>query len=408
MPYLEIAFWACASCALYTYFLYPLFIALLACLCGRRTRPSGRRPRSVSFVLAAHNEAALVARRLEELTALIAAAGVEGEIIVVSDGSTDATAEEARRHGDRTVQVLGLAERHGKAVALTRGCALARNDVLVFADLRQRWAADALRALLDNFADPTVGAVSGDLVIECNEGVLAGVGLYWRFEKWLRRGESRVASMVGVTGAISAVRRKLFRPVPPGTILDDVYWPLCVAMQGYRVVHDVRAKAFDRLPSRARDEFKRKVRTLAGNFQLATLLPAAMLPWRNPIWLQFLSHKILRVVVPWLLVPLFVLSAVLPGPLYELLFWAQALFYVVGLIGLVPGTAAHFRPAAAAGSFLVLNAASWFAFWVWVSGRAEQSWKKVAYEVPQPAYACETLPVASRLSDRPSGLVPRL
>ncbi len=120
MPYLEIAFWACASCALYTYFLYPLFIALLACLCGRRTRPSGRRPRSVSFVLAAHNEAALVARRLEELTTLIAAAGVEGEIIVVSDGSTDATAEEARRHAYGTVQVLSLAGRHGKAVALTR------------------------------------------------------------------------------------------------------------------------------------------------------------------------------------------------------------------------------------------------------------------------------------------------
>src|SRR5205807_869445 len=109
---------------------------------------------------------------------------------------------------------------------------------------------------------------SGDLDITSAGGTMAGVSLYWRFEKWLRRQESAIGSQVGVTGAISVCRRELFQPVPEGTILDDVYWPVGVALAGYRVIHDNRAIAHDRLPDRTRDEFRRKIRTLAGNFQL--------------------------------------------------------------------------------------------------------------------------------------------
>jgi cellulose synthase/poly-beta-1,6-N-acetylglucosamine synthase-like glycosyltransferase len=345
----------------------------------------------VSFVLAAHNEASQVPRRLDELTELIETTGIEGEIIVVSDGSTDATADIARSRLKVPVHVLELRARHGKAIALSEGCAFAQNEILVFADMRQTWAPNALAALLENFGDPTIGAVSGDLIITSGAGVLAGVGLYWRFEKWLRRRESLVFSMVGVTGAISAVRRELFRPIPAGMILDDVYWPLRVAMQGYRVVHDVRAQAFDRMPPRTKDEFGRKVRTLTGNFQLIASLPATLLPWRNPIWVQFVSHKLLRLLVPWSLLGMLGLSVVLPGPWYEAVFWMQVTFYLLGLIGFAPGAAVRVKPAAAAASFLVLNAASWFAFWVWVSGRAENSWQKVTYEVPNKSYSAESV-----------------
>src|ERR1019366_2199678 len=111
-----------------------------------------------------------------------------------------------------------------------------------------------------------------------------------------------LVSQVGVTGAISAVRRPLFRPIPPGTLLDDVYWPMLVVLQGQRVVHDERAKAFDQLPANPHDEFCRKVRTLAGNFQLLTLLPwSAFWPWRNRVWWQWTSHKLLRLASPWAL-----------------------------------------------------------------------------------------------------------
>ncbi len=114
------------------------------------------------------------------------------------------------------------------------------------------------------------------------------------------------------------MRRELFRPIPNGTILDDVYWPLAVAMGGHRVIHDERARAFDRLPVRVRDEFRRKVRTLCGNFQLLARLPSALLPWRNPNWWQFVSHRIMRLLVPWALIGLAVSVVVLEGPVYRL------------------------------------------------------------------------------------------
>ena len=149
------------------------------------------------------------------------------------------------------MRIIELSENEGKAQALSRGCAAAQGEILVFADARQRWAADALQRLLENFDRPGVGAVSGDLVIEAPPGVLAGVGLYWRYEKWLRRNEGRVHSTVGVSGSICAVRRQLFQADSPRVLLDDLYWPLEVVMQGRRVVYDGRALAYDRLPGPA-------------------------------------------------------------------------------------------------------------------------------------------------------------
>ncbi len=242
----------------------------------------------------------------------------------------------------------------------------------------QRWAPDAIEKLLDNFADPSVGAVSGDLVLETAAGVMGGLGLYWRYEKWLRRLESDVALAVGATGAISAVRRELFRPIPRGTVLDDVYWPLRVAMQGARVVHDSRAVAYDRLPQKPRDEFRRKMRTLCGNFQLLARLPEALLPWRNPLWLQFISHKVLRLLVPWCLLAMLLASAVLQRPIYRVAMLTQAGFYTAGLLGIWWGGRSRILSAAA--SFIVLNAAAWLAFWVWIMGRAGATWKKVSYQ----------------------------
>ena len=378
MNYLEIFFWLCAACVLYTYLLYPLLLVVQPRF--RRLTPANARPGpcSVSIVLAAHNEAERVERRLEELITLLADSALDGEIIVVSDGSTDDTALLARQYEEYGVRVLEYAKRGGKAFALTQGCQRACHDILVFADMRQMWAKGSLQQLVNNFADPTVGGVSGNLVLESAPGVMAGVALYWRFEKWLRIKESHVYSMVGASGSISAVRRALFRPIPAGTLLDDVYWPLQVCLQGFRVVFEAEAIAFDRLPDKPRDEFRRKVRTLAGNYQLAVLIPQALLPWRNPVWLAFVSHKLLRLVVPWALFGVLLISAVLPTWFYQAAFSGQVSCYVLALLGLIP-SAKPFRPASAAASFLVLNMASWVAFWVWISGRAEQSWDKIEY-----------------------------
>jgi biofilm PGA synthesis N-glycosyltransferase PgaC len=380
-----ILFWISGACVFYAYVGYPLLIWCLACSFGRprkASRVADGDLGSVSLVIVAHNEEARIGKRLQSALAVDYPAD-KLEILVVCDGCSDATVAIARAHTDERVRVLELPEQVGKAAALTHGCAKARNAILMLADVRQSWEQESWKLLVENFTDPSVGAVSGNLVLEKAPGVLAGVGLYWRYEKWLRGQESRLYSMVGVSGSVSALRRELFRPVPKGTILDDVYWPLQVAMQGFRVVLDDRARVYDHLPEHSGDEFRRKVRTLSGNLQLLGRLPAALLPWRNPIWFQYLSHKMLRLLVPWALLGMLATSLVLEAPVYRWAFWGQVLFYLAGLVGIRwKSAASQSRLVSVAASFLVLNAAAWLAFWVWLSGKTSRSWVKVTYKDP--------------------------
>jgi cellulose synthase/poly-beta-1,6-N-acetylglucosamine synthase-like glycosyltransferase len=383
---LKATFWLGLATVLYVYLLYPGVIWVLAA--GRRERPGEASAQSTqaafSVVLAVRDEAARITARLDELLTLIGSTGRAGEVVVVTDGCADATAALARAHPSPLVRVIELSENQGKARALSRGSEVANGDILVFVDARQRWAATSLQRLLENFDRPEVGAVTGELMLAAADGVLEGVGLYWRYEKWLRRNEARLHSTVGVSGSISAVRRELFRPIPQGVMLDDLYWPLQVVMQGRRVVYEERAIAHDRLPERPTDEFARKVRTLSGNFQLLAVLPQALLPWRNPIWAQFVSHKLLRLLVPWILLALLLASSLLDGPLYRGIFVAQVIFYALALIALAGGPPSRWRVATAAAGFVLLNAAAWLAFWVWICGRTEGAWKKVAYDVSLP------------------------
>ena len=218
---------------------------------GGGPAPIARRPGSpctphvpVSVVIAAYNEEARIGLSVRELVRLVAGSagrrGVDRGLRRVNrpngrGGSSGRDRSRIRDRGMDPIRVIALPTNLGKAAALNAGWAAASHPLLVFADARQTWAPDAIERITENFADPSVGAVSGDLVVESPTGVMAGFGLYWRFEKWLRRTESRFDSLVSVTGSICAVRRELFRPIPNGTILDDVYWPLLVAMGGYRV-----------------------------------------------------------------------------------------------------------------------------------------------------------------------------
>jgi cellulose synthase/poly-beta-1,6-N-acetylglucosamine synthase-like glycosyltransferase len=313
------------------------------------------------------------------LTNQIVRLNIPGELIIVSDGSTDNTVAAARAKASEVTQVLDLGRNEGKAVALNAGCAAAMGEILVFADARQTWAPNALEQLLKNFCDPSVGAVSGNLRLTAPPGALIGVGAYWQFEKWLRHQESRLHSLIGATGAISACRSALFTPIPRGTLLDDVYWPLYVAMRGFRIVHEPSAIAFDRLPLNALGEFRRKVRTLCGIFQLLVVCPVAILPWRNPIWFQLLSHKLLRLLVPWALLLMLVACIALPYPLYRIALWIQLGLYLLGLLGLGPSSRKRLALTRTIASFMILNSAAWLAFWVWLLGNSTRTWRKVQY-----------------------------
>jgi cellulose synthase/poly-beta-1,6-N-acetylglucosamine synthase-like glycosyltransferase len=323
---------------------YPALLALWARLRPRSHQIDPQYLPSVSIVVAARNEARRLPGRIENLLAVDYPAE-RLEIIVVSNGSADRTAQAIAPYLGATgrarprVRLIEL-EAAGKATALNAGVAAARHDVLLFADARQRFARETVRQLVNNLADPTVGAVSGELVLDCELGSTTstigdGVGAYWRYEKFIRKLESRIDSTIGATGAVYAMRRTLWRELPPGTLLDDVLAPMRVVLAGSRVVFDERARAFDVTPPNAAIEVQRKTRTLAGNYQLAALEPRLLVPFANRVWLQFWSHKLGRLLVPYALVALFVASAVLaPGrPFYMAMTAAQVLFYALALYG---------------------------------------------------------------------------
>ncbi len=371
--------WLSLVVLLFTYIGYPFVLAVIARLRPNPLRFTSPRPSRVAIVMSVKNEAAKIHNRLSELAGLLNESTTAGEIIVVSDGSTDATAQIARGFSAANLRVIEWAENRGKASALTTAVGECAADVIIFADVRQRWNGETIPALLRNFEDPDVGAVSGELVLETSPNVLAGVGVYWRYEKWIRRTESRIHSQIGVTGAVSAVRRECFRDIPAGTILDDVYWPMQVALQSKRVVFEGDAKAFDQLPESARGEFRRKVRTLAGNFQLVTRCPRLLVPILNPLWGRFVSHKLLRLVCPWAWFAMLGASLLAGDGIYLAVFVGQCLLMLAGLVGLLTNASNHSRLFSAIGSFMLLNAAAWIAFWCWILSRTDKLWTPSTY-----------------------------
>ena len=204
-------------------------------------------------------------------------------------------------HGeDARIHVVRGDAPGGKAATLNAAVAAASGDVLVFTDTAQRFAPDTVALLVRALDDRTFGAVSGALHTG-GEGRSGLADLYWRFEKWIRLQEARVHSTVGVTGAVYAMRRDCWRPLPAGVILDDVYGPMDLVLRGHRVGFLPDAVAYDDRRFAPAQEFRRKARTLTGVVQLCAWLPGVLVPGRNPVFLQFLFHKLLRLLTPYLI-----------------------------------------------------------------------------------------------------------
>lgn len=326
-------FWIAWTCIFYVYAGYPLLLTLWSKLARRTVRKGAWEP-AVSLVIAMHNEAANAARKLRNCFELDYPPD-KLQVIVSLDAPSDGTEALVREYGQDRVEVLCSAVRRGKAVAINRALTVARGEIVVFADARQRFDSRALRALAANFADPSVGAVSGELVLLDGKGEEAsdGVGLYWRYEKALRSMEAEIHSAPGATGAIYAVRRELLAPLPAGTVLDDVLVPMRVLLKGRRVVFEPEARAYDSVSESPESEYTKKRRTLMGNYELLTLLPTLLLPWRNPIFVQFISHKVGRLLVPYCLAALLVSNLFLRRGFYLLTLTIQALFYGLACVG---------------------------------------------------------------------------
>ena len=315
-----------AASAFITYVLfgYPLLLGFLA---RRFAKAPARGPYepSVSIIVAVHNGAQFIEAKLKSILALDYERR-RMEIIVASDGSTDRTIELARRFEPQGVRVLDL-PRKGKPATLNAAVAASSGEVLVLTDVRQTLAPESLRLLLENLADPQVGAASGELVILDGERTEERqTGLYWRYELWIRLRLSELDSIFGATGAYYAIRRNLFVPIPDDSLLDDMYLPLAAFFRGYRLLVDPRARMFD-YPTGLESEFRRKWRTLAGNYQIIASYPGLLLPWRNRLWLHFMSYKFGRLLLPFALLIILAASFSLLTPWRELMIGAQGVFY---------------------------------------------------------------------------------
>jgi poly-beta-1,6-N-acetyl-D-glucosamine synthase len=365
---MKLLFWLCLALVAYAYFGYPIWLWLQVRL---HARPIGRGifTPAISIVIAARNEEANLPAKLENLR-LLDYPRDRMQIVIASDGSTDRTAGILLEHAGTICPVI-LDQSYGKASALNEAVKQATGEILVFLDARQLVETDAVSELVSCFADPTVGAVSGELLLESGSGAPSSdaLGIYWTIEKAVRKLESASGSVVGVTGAIYAIRRELYSHIPQGTILDDVFVPMQVARRGQRVVFQPSAIARDRLFSEKGKEFSRKVRTLTGNYQLLRLAPWLLSP-ANPLLFRFVSHKLLRLLVPLLLILMLVTSGMSKGPFYRAAFWIQVLFYGLAILGIFSPSSRRFKPVAIANTFVMLNAAATLAFFNFAAGRS--------------------------------------
>ena len=369
---LELAFGVSLLLVAFAYFGYPLAIWLSA-----RLRPLPIAARdwepSVDVLVVAHNAAPELAAKLANLAALDYPRD-RITVHVASDGSSDETVAMAEAAG---VRVHAFAERRGKSACLGDVLPRLTADIVVFTDVRQRLEAGAVRALLRPLADPAIGAVSGELMFERSaSGFGGGVDIYWKYEKFIRRYEAVSGSVVGVTGALYAIRRALAPAVPPGLILDDLWIPLAIARSA-RVVFASDAIAWDRVSEDPAREAQRKRRTLAGNFQIIEREPALLVPWTHPLGWRIWGHKWLRLLVPWLLAIALLCNLALSGAslFWNVLLAGQLALYALALVGIaVPGTL-RIMPIRVAATFLRMNAYAVLGLFDFVRNRDAHLWR---------------------------------
>lgn len=338
---LQLLFWISLFAVAYTFVGYAIHIRVLNRIFRRkheREEPESEGHPSISILLVVRNEE----DRIEKRIANLAECSYDGdrEIVVVADGCEDSTVEKVRSLDcDFSVHLIVKDEAEGKASGINAGASAASGDILVLADARQRFDLEALDRLVAPMkADGRIAAVSGSLEIEpSKEGAAVGIDAYWKLEKWIRNQEAQWDSVIGCTGAIYAIRKSYFRPIPADTLIDDVVIPMQALVDGGRILFSPEAIAYDPQTLDTRNENRRKVRTLAGNYQMLFRYPGWLLPWKNRCSWQLVSHKYLRLSGPVFLLLCFASSIALSfGSIFYLVISClQALCYFCAAVGLV-------------------------------------------------------------------------
>ncbi len=373
----EATVWLLACLIAYVYLGYP---ALLLVLSRLRPAPPIRKADntpSVSLVIPAYNEEKVIAQKIENALALDYPRN-RLEIIVASDGSTDATNDIVARCLSEHVRLIAYPERTGKTAMLNRVVPCAHGEIIVFTDANSIYHAPALRKLVRNFRDPTVGCVCGRVSFSNphESSISGGENAYYRYETFLKERESEIHSVLSAYGGIYAIRRRLFQAVDPACS-DDFAVPLSIVLQGYRSVQDSEAVAFERTSTTTEDELSQKRRIIARDLKAYLHMRGLFAPFRGWISIQLFSHKFLRWIVPLLLIGVFAANCLLSQQVHYLcLLLAQSAFYLLAFLGwLAYRSGNHNRLLHLPFYFCVVNLAALRAIW-WVLARHQtQVWQ---------------------------------
>lgn len=376
----QMLFIAAVAMIAFIYVGYPALMFLLSVLFRRPVRRAEITPR-VSLIIAAYNEERDLKAKLENALALDYPRD-RLEIIVASDCSTDRTDEIARGFSDRGVILYRQPERFGKTVAQNRAVRLASAEILVFSDATTMHKPDALRKLVRNFADPEVGCVAGQLVYEDRNSSAVGKGCrsYWGYEKFLKQCESRVNSLIGVSGCLYAVRRTCHARLA-NDMIDDFVIATEIHLQGLRTVYEPEAVAAEDTNHRTRDEFRMRVRVIKQTMSALNRYREVLDPVRHGMFaFQLIAHKLLRYAVFVLLIAAFLANAYAwdSADWFRWTFFGQLALYSVAVIGWVAERLKiKFGLLAIPYYFVLVNVASCIAFLKAVYGEAYVVWEPI-------------------------------
>jgi cellulose synthase/poly-beta-1,6-N-acetylglucosamine synthase-like glycosyltransferase len=381
LPLAAIAFWVCVAAVLYAYVGYPLAIWCLSRRFAKTFATAAADPEPwpmVSLVIAAHNEEAVIEGRVRNALALDYPAD-RLEILIASDGSTDRTAELVRHYTGRGVRLLDFAHNRGKAATLNAAVAEAKGEVLVLSDANTNFDAPALKRLVRRLHDPHVGVVCGRLILVDPATGKNVDGMYWKYETFLKQCEGRLGALLGSNGAIYAIRRELYTPLPAGTLVDDFILPLLSRLRtDCEIVYARGAVAREETAPDVGCEFHRRARIGAGGFQSLGLLWRLLDPRRGWVAFTFTSHKVLRWLCPFFLIGALATNLVLwQEPLYRLTLLGQVAFYQLSAVAaLLPARARLLRPLRLTTMFTSMNAALLMGFLRWLRGNANGVWQR--------------------------------
>lgn len=377
----RLIFWSCLALVFYTYLGYPLLVWGLSRVFNHIAAPvHGDDPDlpSVSLLIAAYNEEAVIEERLQNALAMDYPRE-KLEIVIGSDGSTDGTAGIVRRSVGGRVRFHDFARRRGKAAVLNASVPELEGEIIIFSDANTRVDSDAVRKLVRWFRDPRVGAVCGRLVLTDPRTGKNVDSLYWKYETFLKQCEGRLGALLGANGAIYALRKAAYTPIPDGTILDDLTIPLVAKLRtGCMIVYDSEALAREETPPELAAEFARRSRIGAGGFQSLGLLWGLLHPRWGWTALAFASHKILRWLCPFFLLGMLFSSLALGAyPLFRIALAAQLLFYLVSwVMAVIPIRSRLLRPLRLTTMFTGMNLALLAGFGEWLLGNQQGFWQR--------------------------------